>query len=364
MLAGFLIAYLNIDEVIRIIRFEDHPKQALMARWDLSDEQAEAILNIRLRALHKLEQLAIEKETAELQAEKAKLEALLADPAKRWKAIDKELVQLKAEFGQGTPRGARRTEIGGPPGEIAVPVHAFVEREPVTVLCSAKGWIRTVKGHNVPLGDQRYKEGDGPRFSVEAQTTDRILVFANTGRFYTLGVDKLPGGRGMGEPLRLMIDLPNDADIVTLLPYREGQKLLLISSDGRGFLAAQDEAAAQTRAGKQVMNPSDGAVARWCFAVGGEGAPDAVGLLGENRKLLVLPLDEIADMQRGRGVILQKYRDGGLADVRMLKLAEGISWQSGSRTRSEPDLTAWRTGRGSSGRMAPTGFPQKPVKFP
>jgi len=360
VLSGFLIAYLNIDEVIRIIRFEDHPKQALMARWDLTDEQAEAILNLRLRSLHKLEQLAIEKETAELTAEKAKLEALLADPAKRWKAIDKELVQLKQEFGQDTKLGGRRTEIGTPPGEFAVPVHALVEREPVTVLCSAKGWIRTVKGHNIPGAEQRYKEGDGARFSVEAQTTDRILVFANTGRFYTLSVDKLPGGRGMGEPLRLMIDLPNDADIVALLPYREGQKLVLISSDGRGFLAAQDEAAAQTRAGKQVMNPGEGAVARWCLPVTG----DAVGLLGENRKLLVLPVEEIPDMARGRGVMLQKYKDGGLADVKMLKLAEGISWQSGSRTRSEPDLTAWRTGRGSSGRMAPMGFPQKPVRFP
>jgi topoisomerase IV subunit A len=360
VLSGFLIAYLNIDEVIRIIRFEDHPKPALIARWDLTDEQAEAILNLRLRSLHKLEQLAIEKETAELTAEKARLEALLADPAKRWKAIDKELVQLKQEFGQDTRLGGRRTEIGTPPGEFAVPVHALVEREPVTVLCSAKGWIRTVKGHNIPGAEQRYKEGDGARFLVEAQTTDRILVFANTGRFYTLSVDKLPGGRGMGEPLRLMIDLPNDADIVALLPYREGQKLVLISSDGRGFLAAQDEAAAQTRAGKQVMNPGEGAVARWCLPVTG----DAVGLLGDNRKLLVLPVEEIPDMARGRGVMLQKYKDGGLADVKMLKLAEGISWQSGSRTRSEPDLTAWRTGRGSSGRMAPMGFPQKPVRFP
>jgi topoisomerase-4 subunit A len=360
LLAGFMIVFLNIDEVIRIIRFEDHPKSALIARWDLSDEQAEAILNIRLRALHKLEQLQIEKETAALEAERDDLLALLADPAKRWKAIDKELVQLKKEFGQATPLGGRRTEIGPPPGEIVVPVHALVEREPVTVLCSAKGWIRNVKGHNVPAADQRYKEGDGPRFSVEGHTTDRMLLFASNGRFYTLGVDKLPGGRGMGEPLRLMIDLPNEAEIVTLIPYREGQKLLLISTDGRGFLVAQDEAAAQTRAGKQIMVPADGAVARWCLPLAG----DAIGLLGENRKLLVLPLAEIPDMSRGRGVILQKYKDGGLADVKLLNLAEGLSWQAGSRTRTEPDLGAWKTGRGSSGRMAPMGFPQKPIRFP
>jgi|HubBroStandDraft_1064217.scaffolds.fasta_scaffold04859_6 topoisomerase-4 subunit A len=360
VLAGFLIAYLNIDEVIKIIRFEDHPKPALIARWDLSDEQAEAILNLRLRSLHKLEQLAIEKETAALGAEKTKLEALLADPAKRWKAIDKELVQLDKEFGRETKLGKRRTEIGRPPGEIAVPVHALIEREPVTILCSAKGWIRTVKGHNIPAGEQRYKEGDGPRFCVEAQTTDRLLLFATTGRFYTLGIDKLPGGRGMGEPLRLMIDLANDADIVTLLPYREGRKLVLISSDGRGFVVAEEEAAGQTRAGKQVLIPGEGAVARWCLAATG----DALGLLGENRKLLVLPLAEIPEMARGRGVILQKFRDGGLADVKMLTLGQGLSWQTGTRTRSEPDLTGWQTGRGSSGRMAPMGFPQKPVRFP
>ncbi|HVJ55211.1 MAG TPA: DNA topoisomerase IV subunit A [Aliidongia sp.] len=361
ILAGFLIVFLNIDEVIRIIRFEDHPKQALMARWDLSDEQAESILNIRLRALHKLEQLAIEKEQAELEAEKTELLALLADPVKRWKVIDKELVQLKKEFGQATALGARRTEIGVPPGEIVVPVHALVEREPVTVLCSAKGWIRTVKGHNIPAAEQRYKEGDGPRFSVEAHTTDRMLIFASNGRFYTVGVDKLPGGRGTGEPLRLMIDLPNEADLVTMLPYREGQKLMLISSDGRGFLVAQDEAAAQTRAGKQIMNPAEGAVARWCLGLAGG---DALGLLGDNRKMLVLPIADIPEMSRGRGVILQKYKDGGLADVKLLTLAEGLAWQAGSRTRTEPDLSAWKTGRGTSGRMAPLGFPQKPVRFP
>jgi topoisomerase-4 subunit A len=362
VLSGFLIAYLNIDEVIRIIRFEDQPKPALMARWDLSDEQAEAILNLRLRALHKLEQLAIEKETSALETEKKKLNALLADPAKRWQAIDKELVQLAKEFGRETKLGARRTEIGQPPGEIAVPVHALVEREPVTVLCSAKGWIRAVKGHNLPLADQRYKEGDGPRFAIETWTTDRLLTFADTGRFHTLSVDKLPGGRGMGEPLKLMIDLPNDAEIVTLMPYREGGKLLLLASDGRGFVVSEDEAAAQTRAGKQVMTPGEGATARWCLALGG--GADAVGLLGENRKLLILPLDEIPEMQRGRGVILQKYRDGGLADVKTLTIAAGLSWQSGTRTRSEPDLSLWRTGRGSSGAMAPNGFPQKPVRFP
>jgi topoisomerase-4 subunit A len=360
VLDGFLIAYLNIDEVIRIVRFEDHPKQALMARFALGDEQAEAVLNLRLRALHKLEQIAIETEQADLRGERARIDELLGDPGLRWQAIDGEIAALREEFGPKTALGARRTGIGSPPGEVIVPVHALVEREPVTVLCSEKGWIRAAKGHGLAAAEQRWKEGDGPRFAVEAQTTDRMLVFASNGRFYTLPVDRLPGARGTGEPLKLMVDLPNDADLVALLPYREGGRLVLISSDGRGFVVAADEAYAQTRAGKQIMLPGEGAVARWCLPA----TTDAIGLLGDNRKLLVLPLAELPEMARGRGVILQKYKDGGLADVRMLSLAGGLSWQAGSRVRSEPDLTPWRTGRGSSGRMAPTGFPQRPVRFP
>jgi topoisomerase-4 subunit A len=360
VLHGFLIVYLNVDEVIRIIRFEDHPKAELMRRFGLTDEQTEAVLNLRLRALHKLEQIAIEQEQRTLEAERAALESLLADPALRWQAIDAEIAALRQEFGPGTPLGRRRTEIGAPPGEVVVPVHALVEREAVTVLCSEKGWIRAAKGHGIAAAEQRWKEGDGPRFAVEAHTTDRILVFASTGRFYTLAVDRLPGGRGMGEPLKLMVDLPNEAELVALVPYREGGKLLLLSTDGRGFVVSQDEALAQTRAGKQIMLPADGAIARWCLPV----TTDAIGLLGDNRKLLVVPVEEIPEMARGRGVIVQRYKDGGLADVRSIALAQGLSWAAGSRTRSEPDLSAWKTGRGSSGRMAPLGFPQKPVRFP
>ena len=358
ILQGLSIVYLNLDEVIRIIREADHPKSALRERFDLSDIQAEAILERRLRTLNKLEQLTIERETNALSAEQADLNALLADPARRWSVIDGEIEKTGRDFGPDTALGKRRTLIGTPPGTVIVPVHALVEREPVTVLVSEKAWVRAVKGHNIAASEQRYKEGDGAKFSVESQTTDRLLLFTNQGKFFTLQADKLPGGRGHGEPLRLMLDLPNDAELVTLLPYREGGKLLLISNDGRGFIAAQDEVLAQTKAGKQIMNPADGAAAAYCLALDRDG----LALVGENRKMVVIPIADIPEMNRGRGVILQKYKDGGLADVRLVTLSEGLSWASGSRQRSEPDLAAWKTGRGSSGRMVPQGFP-RPTKF-
>ena len=358
ILRGQMVVYLNVDEVIRIIREADAPKPALIERFDLTDLQAEAILNLRLRALHKLEQIAIQKELDALANEATGIETLLADESLRWQAIDQEVVEINEEFGRHTDLGKRRTELGGAPSAIIVPVHALVEREPVTVLCSDKGWIRAVKGHNVPLADQRYKEGDGPRFALETQTTDRLLIFASNGRFFTLGIDKLPGGRGHGEPLKLMIDLPNDAEIVALRIYKPGEKMMLVSTDGRGFIVNQDEAQAQTRAGKQVMNPADKVTARFCLPFTGDG----LALVGDNRKLLILPLADIPEMTRGRGVILQKYKDGGLADAKIITLAEGLSWPSGSRMRTEPDLTAWKTGRGSSGRMVPNGFP-RPTRF-
>jgi len=358
ILRGQMVVYLNVDEVIRIIREADAPKPALIERFDLTDLQAEAILNLRLRALHKLEQIAIQKELDALALEATGIETLLADESLRWTAIDQEVIEIDQEFGRHTVLGRRRTELSGAPSAIIVPVHALVEREPVTVLCSDKGWIRAVKGHNVPLADQRYKEGDGPRFALETQTTDRLLIFASNGRFFTLGIDKLPGGRGHGEPLKLMIDLPNEAEIVSLRIYKPGEKMMLISTDGRGFIVNQDEAQAQTRAGKQVMNPGDKVTARFCLPFTGDG----LALVGDNRKLLIIPLVDIPEMVRGRGVTLQKYKDGGLADARIITLAEGLSWPSGSRVRTEPDLTAWKTGRGSSGRMVPNGFP-RPTRF-
>ncbi|MGH7046621.1 MAG: DNA topoisomerase IV subunit A [Stellaceae bacterium] len=356
ILAGQIVVYLNLDEVIRVIREADDPKAEIMARWELSEIQAEAILNLRLRALHRLEEIAIRKEMTRLSAEQAGIERLLASERRQWRAVAREIGETATEFGGDTPLGRRRTTIGEAPRTVEIAAEAPVWREPVTVLCSAKGWMRAVKGHNVSASDQRYKEGDGPRFAIAADTADRLIVFATNGRFYTLAVDRLPGGRGQGEPLRLMVDLPNEHDVVAMFPYRPGMELLLVASDGRGFVVAGEEAVAQTRAGKQVLMPGAGAAARICLCAE-EG--DAVALVGDNRRMLVLGLDDIPVMSRGRGVILQRYRAGGFADAKVLRLADGLSWLQGeTRTRTEPDLTAWRGPRGSAGHLVPTGFPR------
>ncbi len=356
ILKGQIIVYLNLDEVIRIIREADEPKAEMMARWDLSEIQAEAILNLRLRALRRLEELAIRKEMEALSAEEAGLARLLASERRQWRAVGKEVRETGAEFGGDTPLGRRRTELAEAPISIEIPAAAMVEREPVTVLCSAKGWIRAVKGHNGSVTEQKYKEGDGPRFAIVAETTDRLIVFATNGRFYTIGVDRLPGGRGQGEPLRLMVDLPNEHDIVATFPYRPGMELLVAASDGRGFVIDGEEAVAQTRAGKQVLTPGDGAVARICLPAE-DG--DAVALVGDNRRMLVVKLDDIPLMSRGRGVILQRYRMGGLADAKVFRLADGLSWRQGeTRTRTETDLAAWLGPRGAAGRPVPNGFPR------
>jgi topoisomerase IV subunit A len=356
ILHGQIIVYLNLDEVIRIIREEDDPKAVMQARWDLTEVQVEAILNTRLRALRKLEEMAIRKELGELEAERQGLEKLLAEEKRQWRAIAKEVKEIAAKFGLETNLGRRRTDIAAAASAVIVPLEALVEREPVTVLCSKKGWIRTVKGHGVPAADQKYKEGDEPRFAIEAETVDKLLVFGSNGRFYTLAVDKLPGGRGHGEPIRLMLDLGNEHDIVAILPFRTGQKLLVAASDGRGFVVPAEEALAQTRAGKQVLNVGDGAVAKVCVPAAG----DAVALLGDNRKLLVCKLEEVPEMTRGRGVMLQRYKDGGLADAKVFALADGLVWRQGeNRTRTETDLTVWIAPRATTGRVVPNGFPKQ-----
>ncbi len=356
ILHGQIIVYVNLDEVIRIIREGDDPKAEMMARWELTEVQAEAILNMRLRALRRLEEIEIRKELDRLSAEETKLTALLASERRQWRAIANEVKTTGAEFGGDTPLGRRRTEIGAAPAPIEIPVAALVEREPVTVLCSAKGWIRTVKGHNVPAAEQKYKEGDAPRFAVNAETTDRLIVFGSNGRFYTIGVDRLPGGRGHGEPLRLMIDLPNEHDIVAMFPYRLGMELLVAANDGRGFVVDGAEAVAQTRAGKQVLTPADGAVAQVCVQAE---TGDAVAFVGDNRKMLIVKLDDIPLMTRGRGVILQRYKSGGLADCKVFRLADGLSWRQGeNRVRTETNLALWLGSRGSAGRLVPGGFPR------
>jgi topoisomerase-4 subunit A len=354
ILRGQMVVYLNLDKVIKLIRESEDPKAGLMKRWKLSDVQAEAILNMRLRALRKLEEIAIRKEIEALAGEAKDLKGLLADEKRQWKTVAADIAEVGKQFSAETALGRRRTKIGEPPPELQVPVEALVEREPCTVICSEKGWIRVVRGRNVALGELKYKEGDGPRFAVEAETTDKLLLLATNGRFYTLSVDKLPGGRGHGEPFRLMIDLGNEHDAVALLPYRPGLKLLVAASDGRGFVVATDEAVAQTRAGKQILNLGEGAAARAAAPVAG----DTVAVVGENRKLLLFPLTEVPEMARGRGVILQRYKEGGLSDLKVITLSEGLSWRRGDQTRTETDLRAWMGARAQSGRIAPRGFPQ------
>ena len=354
VLRGLVIVYVNLDEVIHIIREADDPKASMMARWGLTDTQVEAILNMRLRTLRRLEEVAIKKELEGLAAEASGLEALLASDKRQWRALAREVAATQKEFGGDTLLGRRRTLIAAAPEPVEIPPAALVEREAVTVLLSQKGWIRAVKGHGT-AADQKYKEGDGPRFTVPAETTDRLVVFGSNGRFYTIGADRLPGGRGQGEPLRLMIDLPNEHDIVALFPHRPGLRLLVASTDGRGFIVDGEEALAQTRAGKQVLNPAPNAQAALCLPAEG----DAAAFVGGNRRLLIVDLAEIPEMTRGRGVILQRYRAGGLADAKVFRLADGLSWRQGeNRTRTETDLTPWRGARGGAGRGVPQGFPR------
>ncbi len=354
VLEGYLIAYLNLDEVIRIIREADEPKPALIAAFGLTENQAEAILNMRLRSLRRLEEIEIRKEHDQLTAERGELLALLADEGKRWAAIAGQVAEIARQFGGATALGRRRTELGAAPSAVVVPIEAFIEREPITVVLSEKGWIRALRGHADNPEDMKFKEGDGLKLALKAETTDKILVFASDGRFYTLGGDKLPRGRGHGEPLRLMVDLANEAEVTALLVHKPGRKLLVASNVGRGFLVEESEVLAQTRAGKMVLNLDAGERAAFCLPAEGDG----VAVIGENRKLLVFKTEEVPVMSRGRGVILQKYRECGMADIKVFTLAEGLSWRSGERDRSEKDLTPWLGKRASAGRLPPLGFPR------
>jgi topoisomerase IV subunit A len=360
VLGGLLVAYLNLDRVIEIIRYEDEPKAVLMAEFSLTDVQAEAILNMRLRNLRKLEEMEIRAERDALEAERADLAALLGSEELQWARIADELRDVRKRFGKDAPGGARRTSFEDAPTVEEASLEALTPREPITVVCSRMGWIRAMKGHLPPDAELKFKDGDGPRFTIHAETTDRLLLFATNGRFYTLNCAQLPGGRGMGEPLRLMIDLPNEADMVALLVHLPGQRLLVASSAGDGFVVAEDEVVAQTRAGKGAMNLREGVRAQVCRRVAG----DHVAIVGENRKLVVFPLADLPEMARGKGVRLQRYKDGGLADATTFVLAEGLSWKDpAGRTRTETDLAQWIGPRASAGRMAPRGFP-KDTRFP
>jgi len=355
VLDGYLIAYLNLDEVIAIIRHEDEPKPKLMARFGLTDNQAEAILNMRLRSLRRLEEFEIKGEHDKLSAELAGLKTLLSDEKARWKTIAKQVKAINAEFGKDDALGRRRTTLTEAPEGMVVPIEAFIEKEDITVILSEKGWIRAVKGHADTPDDFKFKEGDQLRTILRCSTTDKILLFASNGRFYTIGGDKLPRGRGHGEPLRLMIDLPNDAEIVILSIYRPNMRLLVASSGGKGFLVKSEEVLAQTRTGKQILNLGDGENAAFCLPIATQ---DAVAVMGRNRKLLLFKLEEIPEMTRGRGVILQKYRDGGVSDIKLFTLADGLTWSLGDKTRTETNLILWLGKRATVGRTPPVGFPR------
>ena len=355
ILEGFLIAYLNLDEVIRIIREEDDAKVCLMKTFNLTEIQADSILNMRLRSLRKLEEMQIKDEHTALAQEKAGLEALLVDEALRWKAISAEVAVMKKKFGQTTALGKRRTLISGAVEEIEVPVEAMIEKEPITVILSEKGWIRSVKGHIALDDDIKFKDGDKLKFGLHVQTTDKILLFATNGRFYTLLADKLPRGRGFGEPLRLSIDLPEEDDIVCMFVYQTGRKRLIVSKRGKGFAVKEDDLVAQTRNGRIILNLAQGDTAKFCLPFEG----DTVAVVGDNRKLLIFDALEIPEMTRGQGVFMQKYPEGvSVSDIKLFNKADGLAYPCGGGTRIETNLVGWTGHRAQVGKMPPVGFPK------
>jgi len=362
LLDGYLIAYLNLDRVIQIIRAEDEPKPLMIAEFGLSDRQAEAILNMRLRALRRLEELQIRKERDALEKEKAELQKLVESPTRQRSRLKRDLAGLRERYGPDTALGRRRTRIeqAGPAREI--PLEAMIEREPITVILSRRGWIRAMRGHveQAEADALKFKEGDSLAFPLlRAHTTDKILIASSDGRFYTLAADKLPGGRGFGEPVKLMVDIEGEGNVVALLRAGGSEKLLVASSDGRGFITPAAGAIAETRKGKQIVNLRPGARLKVVRPL--EAGDDYLAVIGENRKLVVYPLAELPEMGRGQGVQLQRYRDGGLADATGFAFAEGLSWAMGGdsgRVRTESDMNPWRTARGAAGRMPPLGFPR------
>ncbi|QZH75112.1 MAG: DNA topoisomerase IV subunit A [Erythrobacter sp.] len=363
LLEGYIIAFLNLDRVIEIIRYEDDPKAVMMAEFSLTDRQAEAILNMRLRSLRKLEEMELRREKDALLKEKEELDALLASPIKQRNRLKRDMAALRKEYGEDTPLGRRRTTIAEATTTVEFDPDAMIEKEPVTVVLSQKGWVRGARGH-VDLGkdgagDFKYKEGDGPAFALHCQTTDKLLIACDDGRFFTLGADKLPGARGFGEPLRNTLDIDASARIIALIVHQKDKQLLLASTLGKGFVALTDELLAETRKGRQVVNLKQGVKLNVARAVAP--AHDHVAVVGDNRKLVVFALEEMPVMSRGQGVTLQRYRDGGLSDATTFTLADGLSWAMGGdsgRTRTENDIGMWKVARGAAGRLPPQGFPK------
>ena len=361
LVAGYIIAFLNLDRIIEIIRTEDEPKPVMIEEFILTDRQAEAILNMRLRSLRKLEEMELKREQTDLTAEREELAKLVESPARQKTRLRKDLEKLRDVSGLETLLGARRTTIAEAAPTREIPLDAMIEKEPVTVILSKRGWIRAQRGHVAEgqWGEFKFKEGDELLFAAHAQTTDKLLVAASDGRFFTVGADKLPGGRGFGEPLRLMVDIDPEARIVAMIPASADGRLLLASTSGHGFVAQMSEVVAETRKGRNVVNLKPKASLAVVRSI--RAHDDSVAAVGENRKLVVFPLAEVPLMARGQGVMLQRYRDGGLSDAVSFTFAEGLSWAMGGdtgRTRTETDLAPWRVARGAAGRMPPTGFPR------
>ncbi|UWM76950.1 DNA topoisomerase IV subunit A [Rhizobium sp. WSM4643] len=358
ILSGLLVAYLNIDEVIRIIREEDEPKPVMMARWDLTDNQVEAILNMRLRALRKLEEFEIRKEFDELTKEKGEIEALLSSDDKQWQTVAWEIGEVKKKFAKATEVGRRRTQFADAPetDEEAIQ-QAMIEKEPITVVISEKGWIRALKGHIADTATLTFKEGDGLKIAFPAQTTDKILIVTTGGKAFTLGGDKLPGGRGHGEPLRIIVDMDNDQAVLTAFVHEPSRKQLIVSTAGNGFVVPEAELVANTRKGKQIMNVALPEETQLLVPVSG----DHVAVVGENRKLLVFPLAQVPEMSRGKGVRLQRYKDGGISDVRCFAISDGLVWEDSAGrtfTKNKDELAEWLADRATAGRTVPKGFPR------
>ncbi|MBX7146981.1 MAG: DNA topoisomerase IV subunit A [Alphaproteobacteria bacterium] len=354
ILEGYLIAYLNLDEVIRVIRHEDNPKQIMIKKWHINDVQADAILNMKLKALQKLEEITIKKEHQSLQQKQKKFIELLKSENKQWKKIDEDLQEIKEAFTLNSLLSKRRTTIVKPESIPDISLEQTIEKEPVTILCSEKGWIKTIKGHSNDINDIKYKEGDKERFVIEGETTDKLITFATNGRFYSLNVDKLPGGRGFGEPIRLMLDIPNNHDLLMMSIFKN-QEYIIIASDGRGFIVESQDILAQTRNGKQILNLSSNTEAQLCIPISG----DHLALIGNNKKMLIIPTTDIPKLSRGRGVILQKYKENTeqLITAKFFNIKDGLSWTTNGKNYTEKKLDMWLGKRGQTGRLVPKYFP-------
>jgi topoisomerase-4 subunit A len=358
VLGGYLVAYLNLDKVIKIIRTEDEPKPVLIRTFKLSDVQADAVLNMRLRNLRKLEEMEIRQEDKDLRTERKALKELIGSEKLQWKRIAEEIKAIRDKFGPKTPLGKRRTSFAqAPEHDLAAIEEALVEREPITIVVSEKGWIRALKGTVTDLAGIAFKADDALKFAFPAETTSKCLVLATNGRFYTLDAAKLPGGRGHGEPIRLFIDLEQEGDLVAVFPYQGARRFLVASAQGQGFVVAEDECLGNTRKGKQVLNVKAPDQARALAPVEGE----LVASIGENRKMVIFPIEQVPEMARGRGVRLQRFKDGGLSDLKTFKAQDGLIWVDSagrSFTFALKELADWRGNRADAGRLAPKGFPR------